>query len=72
MADVKNIITLGIGASPGKIMWFITVGLEPAAEEALTGIVALTIQARNLATTTGARIATTTGRRAVDLTIKDR
>ena len=28
MADVKNIITLGVGASPGKILWFITGGLE--------------------------------------------
>lgn len=28
MADVKNIITLGIGASPGKLLWFITGGLE--------------------------------------------
>jgi len=70
MADVKNIITLGIGSSPGKIMWFITMGLET--EAALTGIIALTVQERELATTTGARIATTTGRRAVDLTVKDR
>lgn len=30
MADVKNIITLGIGAAPGKLTWFITTGLEPA------------------------------------------
>jgi hypothetical protein len=28
MADVKNIITLGIGASPGSLTWFITTGLE--------------------------------------------
>ena len=28
MADVKNIITLGIGASPGNLIWFITSGLE--------------------------------------------
>jgi len=51
-------------------MWFITMGLET--EAALTGIIALTVQERELATTTGARIATTTGRRAVDLTVKDR
>lgn len=31
MADVKNIITLGIGASPGSLMWFITSGLESSA-----------------------------------------
>ena len=37
-----------------------------------TGIIALTVQARNLATTTGARIATTTDKRDIDLTIKDR
>lgn len=28
MADVKNIITMGIGASPGAIIWFFTGGLE--------------------------------------------
>lgn len=28
MADVKNIITLGIGASPGSLLWFFTSGLE--------------------------------------------
>jgi len=28
MADVKNVITLGIGAAPGNIKWFITVGLD--------------------------------------------
>lgn len=27
MADVKNVVTLGIGASPGKLLWFITGGL---------------------------------------------
>lgn len=28
MTDVKNIITLGIGASPGGLIWFMTSGLE--------------------------------------------
>lgn len=28
MADVKNVITLGIGAAPGGLVWFITGGLE--------------------------------------------
>ena len=28
MADVKNIITLGIGASPGSLLWVMTSGLE--------------------------------------------
>lgn len=27
MANVKNIITLGIGAAPGNIKWFVTTGL---------------------------------------------
>ena len=31
MADVKNIITLGIGANPGSLVWFLTSGLEIAA-----------------------------------------
>jgi hypothetical protein len=30
MADVKNIITLGIGAAPGGIEWFVLTGLSPA------------------------------------------
>jgi hypothetical protein len=28
MADSKNIITLGIGAAPGGLIWFFTGGLE--------------------------------------------
>ena len=28
MADVKNVITLGIGSSPGSIKFFILVGLD--------------------------------------------
>lgn len=32
MTDRKNIITLGIGAGPGKVLWFITGGLEGGAE----------------------------------------
>ena len=31
MADVKNIITGGIGASPGGLLWFFTYGLESGA-----------------------------------------
>lgn len=31
MADRKNIVTLGLGASPGKLLWFLTSGLEAAA-----------------------------------------
>ena len=31
MADVKNIITLGIGANPGSLLWFMTSGLESGA-----------------------------------------
>lgn len=32
MADVKNIITLGIGAAPGALTWFITTGLGVGAQ----------------------------------------
>ena len=28
MADVKNIVSLGIGASPGNIRYFVLVGLD--------------------------------------------
>jgi hypothetical protein len=31
VTDRKNIVTLGIGASPGKLMWFLTSGLETGA-----------------------------------------
>lgn len=31
MADVKNIVTLGIGAAPGGLIWFFTGGLESGA-----------------------------------------
>ena len=30
MADIKNIITLGIGASPGNISFFLLLGLDTA------------------------------------------
>ena len=33
MTDRKNIITFGIGAGPGKVLWFITGGLEAGAAE---------------------------------------
>jgi hypothetical protein len=43
MADVKNIITLGIGASPGYIRHFVLVGLDtgvfPAAPLSRTFVV---------------------------------
>jgi hypothetical protein len=29
--DIRNIITLGIGAAPGGLLWFFTSGLESAA-----------------------------------------
>jgi hypothetical protein len=32
MADVKNIVTLGIGAAPGGLVWFFTGGLESGVE----------------------------------------
>jgi hypothetical protein len=39
MADVKNIVTLGIGAAPGSLIWFITSGLEGAAAVAVPAII---------------------------------
>lgn len=30
MANVKNLITLGIGCNPGGLLWFITSGLGSA------------------------------------------
>jgi hypothetical protein len=33
MADVKNVITGGIGAAPGGLVWFFTGGLESATVE---------------------------------------
>jgi hypothetical protein len=39
MADVKNIVTLGVGAAPGNLIWFITSGLEGAAAVAVPSII---------------------------------
>jgi hypothetical protein len=37
VADVQNIITLGIGSAPGKLLWFFTGGLEGAAAAPYAG-----------------------------------
>jgi hypothetical protein len=37
VADVQNIITLGIGSAPGKLLWFLTGGLEGAAAAPYAG-----------------------------------
>jgi hypothetical protein len=37
VADVQNIITLGIGSAPGKLLWFLTSGLESAAAAPYAG-----------------------------------
>ena len=34
MADIKNVITQGIGASPGSVKFFITMGLDIGAAAA--------------------------------------
>ena len=48
MADVKNVVTLGIGASPGGLVWFITTGLESGAVVATPGTpVILTVPYEN-------------------------
>jgi hypothetical protein len=42
MADVKNIVTLGIGAAPGGLVWFLTGGLE-SGEEAVGPSIVMTV-----------------------------
>jgi hypothetical protein len=42
VADVKNVITLGIGADPGGLLWFMTTGLgeaSPATSPAIVMVV---------------------------------
>ena len=73
MADVKNIVTLGIGAAPGKLLWFITGGLETAAAAVVTGIVDLHLHTRAQALTLETRSpALTVHTRTPALTLEDR
>lgn len=72
MADAKNVITLGIGAAPGKLLWFFTSGLESAAVSAATGLVDLTLPARSAVLTLEARtFALTLPTRDLALTLED-
>lgn len=45
MTDVKNVVTLGIGASPGNIRYFVLVGLDitplPITAQDVTGLAKL-------------------------------
>lgn len=49
MADVKNIVTLGIGAAPGGLVWFLTGGLEAGVVVAAPIILTVPYENRTLA-----------------------
>ena len=61
---IKNVVTLGVGCSPGNIKYFLTLGLDIGAEIAVTGIVDLTLRPR----TTALALST----RATALALRDR
>ena len=66
---IKNIITLGIGASPGNIKYFLLLGLDISA---VTGIVDLTLPPRSIALTLDERAsALTLPPRTTALTLRD-
>lgn len=67
---IKNVITLGIGSSPGTIKYFLTLGLDIST---VTGVVDLTLPDRTTALTLSSRtVALTLRDRAVDLTLENR
>ena len=51
MADVQNVITLGIGSAPGSIKFFVLMGLDTNPVAAVTGIVAWKLPTRDFALT---------------------
>ena len=68
---IKNIITLGIGCSPGHIKYFLTLGLDIGA--AAVAVVDLTLRDRATALTLEPRSAALTLRdRSADLTLEER
>ena len=70
---IKNLVTLGIGCSPGSTKYLLLVGLDIGAEIAVTGIVDLTLRPRTVALTLKPRTAALTLRnRSVDLTLEER
>ena len=51
MADVQNVITLGIGSAPGSIKFFVLMGLDTNPAAAVTGIVEWKLPTRDFALT---------------------
>lgn len=67
---IKNIITLGIGVTPGSIKPFLLLGLDIST---VTGVVDLTLQDRSTALTLTARTAALTLEdRSLALTLEKR
>jgi len=68
MADVKNIITLGIGAEPGSIHFFVLVGLDVGVQVP----VPLTLPSRSTSPTLKDRSTDlTVSSRSTSLTLED-
>ena len=55
MADVQNVITLGIGSDPGSIKFFLTLGLDIGEELAVVAGLALTADSRSTGLTAASR-----------------
>lgn len=71
MANIQNIITLGIGSDPGSIKWFVTFGLGIG--EAILGQLNLTAETRTTSLTAETReVALTAETRAISLTAETR
>ena len=69
---IKNVVTLGVGCSPGSVKPFLLLGLDIGAEVAVTGIVDLTLRPRTTALTLGTRATGLTLQpRLTDLTLGD-
>ena len=67
---IKNVITLGIGSSPGSIKYFLLLGLNISE---VTGVVDLTLPDRATALTLPPRTAVLTLHdRSIDLTAEQR
>ena len=55
MADVQNVITLGIGSAPGSIKFFVLMGLDTNPAAGVTGIVEWKLPTRDFVSTLPAR-----------------
>ena len=60
MADVQNIITLGVGSTPGNIKFFVLLGLDAAPPAPVLGTIALTADSRSASLTADSRSGTLT------------